>query len=185
VFGGYRVVGFGSLSGTLAILGTMTASATVEELLFRGIVFRVLERFLGTWGALALSGAVFGCLHLVNPGATVWGAFAIAIEAGVMLGAAYAATRTLWLAIGVHLGWNFAEAGIFGTTVSGAEHGPRGLLDATLHGPVALTGGTFGPEAGVVAILVCAVPTVLFLREARRRGRIRPLRRTSTPAVDR
>ncbi|MBO3752004.1 CPBP family intramembrane metalloprotease [Streptosporangiaceae bacterium NEAU-GS5] len=177
LFGGYRVSGFGSVFGALAILGTMAASAVVEEVLFRGIVFRLVEELAGTRGALIVSALLFGLLHLTNPGATIWGALAIAVEAGVMLGAAYAATRTLWLAIGVHFGWNFAEGGIFGTTVSGSEHGPVGLLTATLPGPEALTGGGFGPEASLFAIVVCAVPAVLFLRAARRRGLMYPRRR--------
>jgi membrane protease YdiL (CAAX protease family) len=170
LFGGYRVSGFGSVSGCLAILGTMAGAATVEELLFRGVVYRLVEELVGTSGALVVSGLLFGLLHLVNPGATGWGALAIAVEAGLMLGAAYAATRSLWLVIGVHLGWNFAEAGIFGATVSGADHGPAGLLTAAMPGPVALTGGSYGPEASLLAIVVCAVPTVLLLRIAHRRG---------------
>ncbi len=179
LFGGYRVSGFGSVFGSLAILGTMAAVATVEELLFRGVVFRLVEEFVGTHGALVASGLLFGLLHLVNPGATLWGALAIAVEAGLMLGAVYAATRSLWPVIGIHLGWNFAEAGIFGATVSGADHGPAGLLTATLPGPAALTGGSFGPEASVLAIVVCAVPTVLFLRTARRRGLVYRRRRAT------
>ncbi|WP_447041055.1 CPBP family intramembrane glutamic endopeptidase [Streptomyces sp. DSM 118878] len=161
-----------SVSGLVTVLGMTAGIAVVEELLFRGIVFRVVEELTGTWGALALSGLLFGALHLVNSGATIWGALAIAIEAGLMLGAAYAATRTLWLPIGLHFGWNFALGGIFGVTVSGNEDAPEGLLRGVLSGPTAITGGDFGPEASIFAILVCAVPTVVFLRIARRRGHL-------------
>jgi membrane protease YdiL (CAAX protease family) len=179
MFGGYRVSGFGSVFGSLAIFGTMAAVATVEELLFRGIVFRLVEELVGTRGALVASSLLFGLLHLVNPGATLWGALAIAVEAGLMLGAAYAAMRSLWPAIGIHLGWNFVEAGIFGATVSGSDHGPAGLLTASLPGPAALTGGGFGPEASLLALVVCTVPTVLFLRIARRRGLVYRRRRAA------
>ncbi|GAA4488892.1 type II CAAX endopeptidase family protein [Actinoallomurus oryzae] len=180
MFGGYGIAGWGSFGAFVACLGLMCAVAAVEEVLLRGVLFRIVEEMTGTWGALAVSALVFGVLHLVNAKATVWGALAIAMEAGLMLGAAYAATRTLWLPIGLHLGWNFAEGGIFGVTVSGNGDGPAGLLKGTLSGPVALTGGGFGPEASVVAILVCGVPTVLLLRRARRDGRIRPRRRRAT-----
>lgn len=172
LLGGYRIVGWGSVGGLLATTGVMAVVAVTEEILFRGVLFRIVEELTGTWGALAISAGLFGLLHLVNPGATVWGAVAIAIEAGAMLGAAYAATRTLWLPIGLHLGWNVAEAGIFGTTVSGSEPGLSGLLEGALSGPAALTGGTFGPEASLVAIIACMVPTILFLRIARQRGHI-------------
>ncbi|MFF3753131.1 CPBP family intramembrane glutamic endopeptidase [Streptomyces sp. NPDC002018] len=170
--GGYRVDGWGSFGGALTTLGLMCCVAVTEELIFRGVVFRLLEEHAGTWGAMAASGLIFGLVHLVNPQATLWGAFAIGIEGGLLLAAAYAATRTLWLPIGLHLGWNMAVGGIFGTTVSGSAAGLGSLLEATVSGPEAITGGSFGPEAGVVAILVCLILTALFLRHAKRRGRL-------------
>jgi uncharacterized protein len=170
--GGYHVHGWGSIGGALISLGLMIFASVTEELAFRGGLFRVLEEKAGTYGALAVSGLVFGGLHLVNKDATIWGALAIAVEAGLMLGAAYAATRSLWLTIGIHLAWNFAEQGIFGTAESGAGTGAGGLLHASVSGPAILSGGIFGPEASIFAILVCSVPTVLFLRAAKRRNRI-------------
>ncbi|MCX4234213.1 CPBP family intramembrane glutamic endopeptidase [Streptomyces ortus] len=172
LFGGYGTKGGVAVGGALTVLGMMAGVAVVEELLFRGIVFRLVEELTGTWGAMVISGLLFGGLHLANSDATVWGALAIAVEAGLMLGACYAATRTLWMPIGLHFGWNFALSGIFGVTVSGNDDMPAGLLHGVLSGPEAITGGGFGPEAGVFAILVCAVPTVVFLRTARRRGRV-------------
>ncbi|MGC5562938.1 lysostaphin resistance A-like protein [Streptomyces sp. FR-108] len=172
LFGGYGTKGGVSVGGALTVLGMMAGVAVVEELLFRGIVFRLVEELTGTWGAMVISGLLFGGLHLANSEATVWGALAIAVEAGLMLGACYAATRTLWMPIGLHFGWNFALSGIFGVTVSGNDDMPAGLLHGVLSGPEAITGGGFGPEASVFAILVCAVPTVVFLRTARRRGRV-------------
>jgi membrane protease YdiL (CAAX protease family) len=172
MFGGYHWLGWGSFGGAVTTVGLMSCVAVAEELAFRGALFRILEEKTGTWGALAVSGLIFGGLHLLNPGGTVWGALAIAAEAGLLLGAGYAATRSLWLPIGLHLGWNLAESGIFGTTVSGSAHGPDSLLRAAVSGPQALTGGQFGPEASVVAILVCGVPTVMLLMLAKRRGRI-------------
>jgi uncharacterized protein len=182
MFGGYRA-GWGSFGAMLTTFGLMCAVASAEELVFRGVLFRIVEEMAGTWGALLVSALVFGALHLVNPDATVWGALGIAIEGGLMAGAAYAATRSLWLPIGLHLGWNFAEGGIFGVTVSGS-HGTVGLLKGTLPGSAVLTGGSFGPEASLVAILICGIPTVLFLRLAARRGRIHPRSRraSATPS---
>jgi membrane protease YdiL (CAAX protease family) len=169
--GGYQVLGFGSAGGAIGILGLTVGVAVTEELLFRGVLFRIVEGRLGTWGALVVTGVLFGGLHLVNPDASVVGALAIAVEAGLMLGAAYVATRTLWLPIGLHLGWNAMLGGFFGATVSGADSTP-GLLQGVLTGPDLLTGGAFGPEASLFAVLVCAVPAVLFLRRAHSRGLI-------------
>lgn len=169
--GAYTITGWGSLAGALAVAGTMCAIAVSEEVFFRGVVFRFVQ---GRWGAviaLGVSAIIFGLVHLLNPGASLWGAVAIMIEAGLMLGAAYLATGSLWLAIGLHFGWNFATVGIFGTVTSGAE-ARDSLVTAVTSGPDWLSGGAFGPEGSVVAILVCSVATALLLRVAHRRGRV-------------
>ncbi|ROO51933.1 hypothetical protein EDC02_6825 [Micromonospora sp. Llam0] len=179
--GGYHVDGWGSPTGALGLLGFMAAVAVAEELLFRGVLFRIIEERTGTWIALALTGVVFGAIHLVNPDATLWGATAIAIEAGFMLAACYAATRNLWIPIGLHFGWNFAAGGIFSVVVSGNGES-KGLLEASTSGPVALSGGDFGPESSLYAVLAGAVLTVVFLWLAKRRGHIVPRRRRTVAA---
>ncbi|MFF5406659.1 CPBP family intramembrane glutamic endopeptidase [Streptomyces misionensis] len=176
LLGDYKVHGFGSLTGAVALFGFMAGAAVTEELMFRGLLFRLVERGLGTYIALALSGAVFGAVHLLNKDATLLGGVAIAIEAGGMLAAAYAATRSLWLPIGLHFGWNFAESGIFGTEVSG-NGDTHGLLDASTSGTKLITGGEFGPEASVYSVLFGALLTVAFLWLAHRRGHIVPRQR--------
>lgn len=181
LLGGYRVDGWGSASGALVLLGFMVAAAVTEELIFRGILFRIVEERLGTWGALIVTGLLFGLMHLFNDNASLWGAIAIAVEAGGMLGAAYVATRKLWLPIGLHFGWNFAEAGIFGTAVSGQD-APHGLLDATTTGGTLLTGGDFGPEASLAAVVAGLAMTVIYLRLAYRRGHVKPRRATASVA---
>ncbi len=108
---------------------------------------------------------MFGGLHLLNPNATPWGAVAIAIQGGLMMAACYAVTRSLWLPIGLHFGWNFAEGGIFGTTVSGSSTTNTGLFSSHLSGPLLISGGDFGPEATIFAVLVCSLVTVYFLRK--------------------
>ncbi|MGW3265000.1 CPBP family intramembrane glutamic endopeptidase [Streptomyces sp. NPDC001056] len=176
LLGDYDVHGFGSLTGPIGLVGFMAAAAVTEELMFRGLLFRLVERRLGTYAALALSGVLFGAMHLFNKHATLLGAVAIAIEAGGMLAAAYAAGRSLWLPIGLHFGWNFAESGIFGTEVSG-NGATHGLLDASTSGATLITGGEFGPEASLYSMLFGVLATIVFLRLARRRGNLVPRRR--------
>ena len=176
--GGYRIAGLGSVSGAVALFGFMAAAAVTEELIFRGILFRILEERTGTWPALALTGLLFGLSHLFNQHASLWGAIAIAIEAGGMLAAAYAATRTLWVPIGLHFGWNFAAAGIFGAEVSG-NGAPEGLLNGVTSGPALLTGGEFGPEASPYAVVFGVLMTIVFMWLARRRGNLVPRRRSA------
>ncbi|MGY4644951.1 CPBP family intramembrane glutamic endopeptidase [Cellulomonas sp. URHB0016] len=182
IAGGYDITGWGSVPAALAFAGLTAAAAVSEELVFRGIVFRRLEERTGTWVALALTSVLFGAVHLVNPDATLWGAVAIAVEAGAMLGAAYVATRRLWLPIGIHFGWNFAAGGIFGTVVSGAGT-PAGLLHGVTSGPVLLSGGAFGPEASLLSVLAGLALTAGFLRLAHRRGRLVPRPRRAARAA--
>ncbi|MBQ0826467.1 CPBP family intramembrane glutamic endopeptidase [Streptomyces tagetis] len=172
--GGYHVHGIDSPSGAAGLFGFMAAAAVTEEVLYRGVLFRIVEERWGTWIALALTGLLFGGVHLLNPNASAWGAVAIAVEAGGALAAAYAATRNLWVPIGLHFGWNFAAAGIFGTEVSGNDT-PPGLLDATTSGSPLVTGGDFGPEGSVYAVVFGALVTIAFLWLARRRGTLVPL----------
>ncbi|MGW0592405.1 CPBP family intramembrane glutamic endopeptidase [Streptosporangium sp. NPDC002607] len=178
--GGYRIDGLGSLTGAIALFGLMAAAAVTEELIFRGILFRIIEERAGTWIALALTSLLFGLSHLSNEHASLWGAIAIAIEAGGMLAAAYAATRTLWVPIGLHFGWNFAAAGIFGAVVSGND-ASEGLLNGVTSGPALLTGGEFGPEASPYAVLFGVLLTIAFMWLARRRGNLIPRRRGARP----
>jgi membrane protease YdiL (CAAX protease family) len=86
-----------------------------------------------------------------------------------MLGAAYVLTRRLWLPIGIHAAWNFTQGGIFSVAVSGGK--TTGLLEATLTGPEWLTGGAFGAEASVVAMVLCTALGVWLLVLAARHGR--------------
>lgn len=169
-----RVEGSGALGGAIGALGAACAAAVAEEIIFRGALYRIVAERLGTTAALVFSAALFGLLHAANHGATVTSSVAIALEAGVLLAAAYAATRTLWLPIGIHFGWNFTEGGIFGAVVSGGHS--RGLLKIALAGPDLWTGGAFGPEASLVAVLVCLVAAALLIRRAVRRGLWRGLR---------
>lgn len=182
LLGDYEVRGWGSVPAALGLVGFMAAAAVTEELLFRGVLFRIVEERTGTGIALVLTGVLFGLVHLFNADATLWGALAIAIEAGGLLTAAYVATRKLWLPIGLHFGWNFAAAGIFGTEVSGRGT-PQGLLDAATSGPVAVTGGGFGPEGSLYSVLFCVLATCAFLWLAHRRGRLVPRRRAGRAGV--
>ncbi|MGY0500566.1 CPBP family intramembrane glutamic endopeptidase [Nocardia sp. FBN12] len=156
----------GSFGACLGVAGSMASVAVTEELLFRGVVHRILEERTGSIVAIAVSSLIFGLIHLLNPGATLWGSLTIAVEGGALLAIAYTVTRSLWLPIGLHFAWNFTESGVFGTAVSGADVEP-GLLRTVLSGPDLLTGATFGPEASLFALLCCLVPAVWLLRDAK------------------
>lgn len=170
LFGSYHITGFNSPAELFPILAVALVSGLAEEILFRGILFRIPEESLGSWIALFISALIFGAIHLGNRNATLFGGLAIALEAGLMLGAAFMLTRRLWFAIGIHFAWNFAQGGIFGVNVSGNDF--TGLLESNLTGPEWLSGGAFGAEASVVAILVCLAAFVLLYYLAKKRGHV-------------
>lgn len=162
--GHYRAAPGSSIAALAPVVAMSAAAAVMEELMFRGVIFRILEQWAGTRIALGVSALLFGVVHLGNPNANLQSAVAIAIEAGVLLGVAYMVTRRLWLVMGVHFAWNFTQGGVFGIPVSGIR--VPGLLEGTLTGPEWLTGGPFGVEASVVAIVVCLGGTALLWRAA-------------------
>jgi len=161
------------VSGDVAIAALLLlGDAVVEELIFRGILFRLVEEWAGTWIALAVSAALFGLAHAANPGATWFSSLAIAIEAGVLLGAAYVVTRNLWFPIGLHFAWNFFEGPVYGTQISGHVF-LKSMVTAKVAGPEIFTGGQFGPEAGLFAIVTCVVAATALLAYGVRHSLIR------------
>ncbi len=171
VFGGYRYTaeagtlsGWGVTSGTALV--ALAIPAASEEALLRGYIFRVLEEGPGTWVAVLLTSAVFAALHGANPEV---GPFALMnlFLAGVLLALAVARTGTLWLATGVHVGWNWIMSGPLDLPVSGLQGLDVPLYDAVVAGPAWLTGGGFGPEGGLAGTLGAGLGIVLVMRLTR------------------
>lgn len=169
----YRIGGLNPWSSLLPAAAVAVSSGVLEEILYRGLLFRIVEETLGSWIAVAVSSLVFGVSHLLNPQATVIGALAISVEAGLLLAAAYLLTRRLWLGIGLHMAWNYTQSGIFSGVVSGATSEP-GLIQSAIEGPEFLTGGAFGLESSLVPFLLCTTAGAILLVKAIRRGHIMP-----------
>lgn len=183
--GTYQVTGTNRWTVLLVPIAELALVACVEELAFRGVIFRIIESSLGSWIALALTATLFALSHLPNEGVT---ALAIAVTgmAGVMLSAAFMATRRLWLAIGIHFGWNFTLSAVFSVAVSG--HPGNGLLQGTLVGSDWLTGGAYGIEASVVGLALVTIASALLIVLAQKRGHVvspRWKRNVEQPAMNR
>lgn len=166
--------GFQGFAGAPPMLLMAVMSGIGEELAIRGVLFRVVEDSVGTTAALIVSAVIFGLLHAANHGATVVSTVAIMLEAGVMLAAAFAWSRNLWLPIGLHFAWNFTEGGVFGAAVSGGAG--KGIFAVALspRADALITGGAFGPEASIVTIVFGVILAAVFIVAARRRGHWRP-----------
>jgi len=173
LLGSYLVTGTNPQAAWLPALLMVGLGAGIgEEILFRGVLFRIVEEGLGTWWALLISALFFGAVHIGNPGATVWSSTAIAIEAGLLFGMLYHVTRSLPLCMGLHAAWNFTQGTIYGIPVSGTD--ADGWLVSTRSGPDWLSGGVFGAEASVIALALCSLCTLALLYLALRRGSIVP-----------
>ncbi|MCM3262080.1 CPBP family intramembrane metalloprotease [Paenibacillus lautus] len=153
----------------LSSIGAALGAAIVEELIFRGLMFQAIDRLGGKPLALAMTSLFFGIAHLGNPGATLWSAFAIALEAGVLLGAAFLWRRNLWFAMGLHFAWNAIE-GVLGIPVSG--HSAPGLFTVEANGATLLTGGDFGLEGSIVSVVVSLLFSIPMLIGAARYRRV-------------
>jgi membrane protease YdiL (CAAX protease family) len=150
--GWYRIGSAAFSSAFYTQLSFFFLVACGEEVIFRGIVFRYIDKRWNTLWALAVSALLFGVLHIFNEEATIWSVAAIAIEAGLMLGMAYKVSGTLWLPIGIHWAWNVLEGPVLGFAVSGTND--SSIIKPVITGPEIITGGTFGAEASVFAIIV-------------------------------
>lgn len=163
LYGCFKIISVGCNAMQLVYaLSYMLVIATCEEIIFRGILFRLIDARFGIWAALCVSALIFGFMHIMNPGATILSSIYIAIEAGILLGAAYKYTGTLWFPIGIHWAWNFFEGNIFGFPVSGRPF-DISLIRSQTDGPELLTGGSFGPEASLIIPLVCLSLAVFLL----------------------
>ncbi|MGI8560250.1 MAG: CPBP family intramembrane glutamic endopeptidase [Luteimonas sp.] len=152
MLGSYRVIGMTSWSILIVPLVATAATAFWEEIAFRGVVFRILEEGLGTWGALAISAALFGLLHFGNENASLFGTVTITATAGIFLAGVYILTRRLWFSIGAHYAVNLTQGPVLGLPVSGRER--TGLLQSALDGPDLLTGGAYGIEASLITAAI-------------------------------
>lgn len=152
--------------------------AFVQELLFRVIIFRNLEERWGTWTALVTIALIFGLFHIGNENSTVWTTAALMLE-DIILTAVFVLTRRVWMVWGLHFGWNLFQDGVFGMSNSGVEQFPS-WLSPQIEGPALLTGGAFGIEASLPAVLLnflIGLTIILFIRK--HYGLVRPARQRS------
>jgi membrane protease YdiL (CAAX protease family) len=156
--------------------------AAAEEALFRGYPLQAMAGAWGGWTALAVSSLAFGLLHGWNPGLGVFGVVNI-LMAGVFLGAIQLRTGSLWMASGVHLGWNWAHGFVVDLPVSGLDLVDNPAVDSIVAGPAWLSGGAFGPEASVAGsvALGAAAAWALFSPRLRPSPGINVERTLATP----
>lgn len=144
--------------------------AVREEFIFRAGVFHLFEEKGGTISAMMISSFFFGLVHAGNPESTWLGVVGIMFEAGILFGAVYVMTRRIWVVIGLHWSWNFTQGPLFGNVISGSSKTQDGIFMGKMEGSHWLTGGSFGPEAGLIAIAICTTVGVYLFIKTRKEG---------------
>jgi uncharacterized protein len=190
-FGIMAVAGWYTVSAVTVDIGslvTMTLLALCvafwEEWAFRGVMVRLPEKAIGSWWALVLSAVVFGLIHAPNANATALTLVGITVAGGLVLGGGFLLTRSLWLPIGIHTGWNLFQNSVFGAGSTGAGAiSETPLLRGHVSGPQLWTGGPGDPESGLVLILVATAVGAVLLVMAARADHIRPPRRKTAAAT--
>ena len=166
------VIGIFTLCGWYKIIGCSFTVACIyrylmayfvvavgEEIVFRGIMFRLLDSQFNLWVALIISAIVFGAAHIINPNATVVSTVGISLATGVLFGLLFKYYRTLWVPIGIHWSWNFVQGTVTGCPVSGGAP-DYSILQSVTSGPELFTGGLFGPEASIITMIAGLAPCI-------------------------
>ncbi len=141
----------------------------LEELLARLVIFRLISRAFGVPAGMLISAAIFGAAHLLNANASIAAAIAIAIEAGLLFAGFYFLSGRIWISAGAHAAWNLTLGGVFGATVSGMPSDGSLFHSTPAAGSAALlSGGGFGPEASLPAIILGFATFLIILKLAPR-----------------
>jgi hypothetical protein len=158
----YSVESVNSASSLLSSFSTAITAGFVSELIFRGILFRIAEEKFGTITALSFITLLFAMFHLNVEGATPVSVLSTAMMAGLLLSSVYVLTRSLWVTIFLHFGWDFTEPGIYGAINPGNSI-RESLLSSHIAGPDSLTGGTLGPQNSIPALIIVFTASVVIL----------------------
>lgn len=169
--GYYEAYGFNALSVILLPLTLLIAAALLEEIVFRGVIYRILEERFGTNIAL-LQALVFGVVHYGNENATITSVWFV-VMLGVVLSLMYTYTQRLWLPFFFHLSWNFAQI-VYGTPLSG-DTNFNALLSSKFNGPSLFIGSEFGLEDSFFSILFMTLLAVYLYWLCKKKGKLKSL----------
>jgi membrane protease YdiL (CAAX protease family) len=136
------------------------AVAISEEFIFRGYLLFVYTRGMKFWYAALILSILFGVAHLGNPNENVFGILQVVVV-GMIFCLTIRRTGTLWLAVGFHATWDWAQTFFYGTPDSGLLGAGR-LLNSSSVGPKWLTGGSAGPEGSLIAFVVLLLFALLI-----------------------
>jgi uncharacterized protein len=159
--GALEVTGSANWNAAIKPLSEQAMVAILEELLFRAVLFRIVEARWGTLTSLLVNVPLFALAHLPNEHITALAVLNTGV-ASLGLCAAWLLTRSLWLPVGVHFAWNYLFDGVLGVPVSG--HAARGWLQVQMSGPEWLSGGAYGVEGSLATLVVWGIAAAWMLK---------------------
>ena len=165
--GGYTVISINPNPFEFIIPALMLplTSSILEETLFRGFIFRIIEEKLGSYNAMLISGLLFGIVHYSDLNCSLIEALLIVIP-GLLLAVAYMYSRNLWFPIAIHFAWNFTQDYIYGVYETGGS-----LIISKLEGSKWLTGGV-GVEGTIQAFIFSLITIIILLILCHKKGKI-------------
>ncbi|AUP80553.1 CPBP family intramembrane glutamic endopeptidase [Flavivirga eckloniae] len=168
LLGHYTVVSISDFSYLLAPFSFLVIAALIEEVFFRLIIYRIIEKWLGTYLALIIISIIFTVPHLLNDNVTLLSVLLL-LTFGFAHSIMYTYTKRLWLPFAFHLGWNFAQP-FYGSNLSGTEEGH--IINSNFDGPILLIGSEFGIEDSILSIILLLIVCIIFLRLSIRQKKI-------------
>jgi len=169
IIGHFQILATYSATMLLLPLSAITLFALIEEILFRGILYRITEDSLGSLIALILTSIPFGVFHILNKYVNIY-SIVCATLLGLLMGILYTLTKRLWLPISAHVGWNFAQVVFISNVSSITDY--TGLFESRLEGSPLLIGGKFGIEDSLITIVLLGVLCAQFFIMIWKKGRL-------------
>ncbi|MEP4531543.1 MAG: type II CAAX endopeptidase family protein [Cyclobacteriaceae bacterium] len=169
LLGYYEVTQFTGFSYFLAPFSFLVIAALIEEILFRAILYRILENWIGTYIALFIISVLFELPHIFNDNVTL-----LSVILGLLFGFAhgimFSYTKRIWLPFAFHLGWNLAQP-FYGSSLSGIDD-IGSVLEAKFYGPKLITGSVYGVEDSILSIVLLLIVCIIFLKLSIRENKI-------------
>jgi membrane protease YdiL (CAAX protease family) len=141
--------------------------AFLQDIIYFALIFRIIEKNLGSWFAIVLSSIIFGFKHLLFPGFTLWSVIAQTLEAGILFSALFIITRKIWFIFGFHLVWNYIQYGFF---LGFKSEGLIALFNPEFSGSRLITGMPVGFEASIVTFFIGTALGVYYLIKSHQKG---------------
>lgn len=166
IMGYYSITSFNMNFSFFEVFAFILALALIEELMFRGFLYRLTEESIGTNLAILISALIFGMVHITNDNVNVITIISPTFG-GLLLSVMYSYRQCLWLPISFHAFWNYSQI-IYGSKVTGDDYGT--FAEAKFEGPELFIGKEFGIENSILVLLVVLIPTIILYVDLSRKN---------------